>query len=99
MDVFSEKNRGPKTRFRNQPTSMGNALQLKEKTLISIGNDEVYNVAVQKGQYNSPGFVTKYKDVKLFIIKSYNEDNINKSIKYGVWDSTPNGNKKLDVSY
>jgi hypothetical protein len=48
--------------------------------------------------YNSPEFVTKYKDAKFFIIKSYSEDNIHKSIKSGVWASTPNGNKKLDVA-
>ncbi|KAJ6336552.1 hypothetical protein OIU76_006435 [Salix suchowensis] len=27
------------------------------------------------------------------------EDNVHKSIKYGVWASTPNGNRKLDTAY
>ena len=99
MDAFSDQNRGPRTRFRNQPTSPGDALQqVKEKTLISNGNTEAYNVTIDKEQYNSPEFVTKYKDAKFFIIKSYSEDNIHKSIKSGVWASTPNGNKKLDVA-
>jgi hypothetical protein len=43
--------------------------------------------------------VTEYKDAKFFIIKSYSEDNVHKSIKYGVWASTPNGNRKLDTAY
>lgn len=99
IDVFSEQNRGPRTRFRNQPTSLGDALQVEEQILISNGNNEAYNVTVDREQYNSPEFVTKYKDAKFFIIKSYSEDNIHKSIKYGVWASTPNGNKKLDAAY
>ena len=44
-------------------------------------------------------FATDYKDAKFFVIKSYSEDNVHKSIKYGVWASTPNGNKKLDAAY
>ncbi|KAL7221982.1 hypothetical protein ACSBR1_023833 [Camellia fascicularis] len=46
----------------------------------------------------APNFVTEYKDAK-FIIKSYSEDNVHKSIKYGIWASTPNGNRKLDAAY
>jgi ribosomal protein S21 len=40
-----------------------------------------------------------YSDAKFFIIKSYSEDDVHKSIKYNVWASTPNGNKKLDAAY
>nr|CAB3492916.1 unnamed protein product [Digitaria exilis] len=38
-------------------------------------------------------------DAKFFIIKSYSEDDVHKSIKYNVWASTPSGNKKLDAAY
>lgn len=41
----------------------------------------------------------KYTDAKFFIIKSYSEDDVHKSIKYSVWASTPNGNKKLAAGY
>ncbi|XWS16587.1 hypothetical protein CRYUN_Cryun34aG0101500 [Craigia yunnanensis] len=68
---------------------------------------------LQSGLNQGPGFgsasvpslgaknniATDYKDAKFFIIKSYSEDNVHKSIKYGVWASTPNGNKKLDAAY
>lgn len=37
--------------------------------------------------------------MKFFVIKSYSEDDIHKSIKYNVWASTQNGNKKLDAAY
>ncbi|URD95989.1 YT521-B-like family domain containing protein [Musa troglodytarum] len=36
---------------------------------------------------------------KFFVIKSYSEDDIHKSIKYNVWASTAYGNKKLDAGY
>uniref|UniRef100_A0A2P2JXC2 YTH domain-containing family protein n=1 Tax=Rhizophora mucronata TaxID=61149 RepID=A0A2P2JXC2_RHIMU len=49
--------------------------------------------------YNKPDFVTAYENAKFFIIKSFSEDNVHKSIKYSVWASTPHGNKKLDAAY
>ncbi len=36
---------------------------------------------------------------KYFIIKSYTEDDIYKSIKYGVWTSTEMGNRRLDRAF
>ncbi|KAH7278614.1 hypothetical protein KP509_38G048900 [Ceratopteris richardii] len=50
-------------------------------------------------RYNCEDFVVKYDDAKHFIIKSYSEENVFRSIQYGVWASTPNGNKKLDDAY
>lgn len=49
--------------------------------------------------YNQPDFVTDYEKAKFFVIKSFSEDNVHKSIKYKVWASTPLGNKKLDAAY
>ncbi|KAL0698773.1 hypothetical protein Bca4012_054895 [Brassica carinata] len=43
--------------------------------------------------------LSRFRDAKFFVIKSYNEDNVYKSIKYCVWASTKNGNKKLDAAY
>ena len=56
------------------------------------GSGEEANVVSNRDQYNRPEFVTKYPDAKFFIIKSYSEDDIHKSIKYSVWASNPNGN-------
>ncbi|KAG6588257.1 YTH domain-containing protein ECT3, partial [Cucurbita argyrosperma subsp. sororia] len=44
-------------------------------------------------------FATDYETAKFFIIKSFSEDNVHRSIKYNVWASTPHGNKKLDAAY
>ncbi|KAJ0724455.1 putative YTH domain-containing protein [Helianthus annuus] len=50
-------------------------------------------------QYNRSDFVTTYDNAKFFVIKSFSEDNVHKSIKYNVWASTPLGNRKLDAAY
>ncbi|KAI7731498.1 hypothetical protein M8C21_006299, partial [Ambrosia artemisiifolia] len=49
--------------------------------------------------YNRPDFVTTYDNAKFFVIKSFSEENVHKSIKYNVWASTPLGNRKLDAAY
>ncbi|KAM7261731.1 hypothetical protein ACFE04_020808 [Oxalis oulophora] len=92
LDILSEQNRGPRA--------------LKPKSQVSSEHGSVDNSKHIKSTaksvdslYNSPNFVTEYKDAKFFIIKSYSEDNVHKSIKYGVWASTPNGNKKLDAAF
>jgi YTH domain-containing family protein len=56
-------------------------------------------VEISINAYNLPDFVTKYEQALFFVIKSYSEDDIHKSIKYNVWASTPNGNKRLDNAY
>ncbi|KAF3600566.1 hypothetical protein F2Q69_00039237 [Brassica cretica] len=38
-------------------------------------------------------------NAKFFVIKSYSEDDVHNSIKYGMWSSTPTGNKKLNAAY
>ena len=51
-------------------------------------------------EYNKEDFSDSYySNAKLFVIKSYSEDDVHKSIKYNVWSSTPNGNKKLNAAY
>lgn len=50
-------------------------------------------------QYNFSDFQIKYEHAKFFMIKSYNEDDVHKSIKYNVWASTSSGNKKLNDAF
>ncbi|KAI3805157.1 hypothetical protein L1987_27270 [Smallanthus sonchifolius] len=55
--------------------------------------------SLKNNQCNLDGFQTKYEEAKFFIIKSYSEDDVHKCVKYDVWSSTPNGNKKLDDAF
>lgn len=77
--------------------SGGNAPGYLDASENGVGN--VVTSPVKRDQYNLPDFPTKYDHASFFVIKSYSEDDIHKSIKYGVWASTPNGNKRLDCAY
>ncbi|KAF9609746.1 hypothetical protein IFM89_018194 [Coptis chinensis] len=70
-------------------------------SLISDGDDKNNSsiVVIRRDNYNLPDFPTKYDHALFFVIKSYSEDDIHKSIKYNVWVSTPNGNRRLDSAY
>ncbi|KAI3525644.1 hypothetical protein L1887_04593 [Cichorium endivia] len=61
--------------------------------------DEKVGVSLRREKYNLEEFQTKYDHAKFYVIKSYSEDDVHKCIKYDVWSSTPNGNKKLDAAY
>ncbi|OVA05607.1 YTH domain [Macleaya cordata] len=82
-----ETNRGP--RARGGQTSLSSPPK----------NDPLGLRLVQREKYNLPNFETKYENAKFFVIKSYNEEDIHKSIKYDVWASTPHGNRKLDAAF
>ncbi|KAL5217063.1 hypothetical protein ABZP36_017747 [Zizania latifolia] len=100
QDGFTELNRGPRSGgFKNQkPFGPAVTIAVKGQALPSVGKQE-NSVIPDKGQFNQEGFPVTYKDAKFFVIKSYSEDDVHKSIKYNVWASTPNGNKKLDAGY
>ncbi|KAK1317219.1 hypothetical protein QJS10_CPA05g02478 [Acorus calamus] len=90
LDVLNEQNRGPRALRPKNPSADKNSLDGKTPDSLLGPNHELYN---------RPDFVTEYADARFFIIKSYSEDNVHKSIKYGVWASTTNGNKRLDIAY
>lgn len=90
QDIFNDRNRGPR------------ATKLRSKSATEQGSSSVgKNVTPGNhlDSYNQLDFVTDYENAKFFIIKSFSEDNVHKSIKYNVWASTPHGNKKLDAAY
>lgn len=51
------------------------------------------------GQYNPKDFDLNPKAARYFVIKSFSEDDIHRSIKYGIWCSTEYGNKRLDSAF
>ena len=50
-------------------------------------------------KYNPREFNTSPKQARFFVIKSYSEDDIHRSIKYGIWCSTEHGNRRLDQAF
>ncbi|XP_028134072.1 YTH domain-containing family protein 3 isoform X1 [Diabrotica virgifera virgifera] len=52
-----------------------------------------------KNNYNPTDFDLTAPNARFFVIKSYSEDDIHRSIKYEIWCSTEHGNKRLDNAY
>ncbi|KAJ7980447.1 YTH domain family protein 2 [Quillaja saponaria] len=93
QDALGEQNRGPRiNRSKNE-------LAVKAYTTKAGYGNEQGNIIIHTDQYNRDDFSTDYEDAKFFVIKSYSEDDVHKSIKYNVWSSTPHGNKKLNSAY
>ncbi|KAK9269326.1 hypothetical protein L1049_001097 [Liquidambar formosana] len=92
-DISSNHNRGPRAL---KPKAKSPA---EEGYLSAISKNDTSTSEVCLDLYNRPDFVTDCEGAKFFIIKSFSEDNVHRSIKYGVWASTPLGNRKLDAAY
>lgn len=92
-----EQNRGPRTDLAKcqwvSPLCV-KAYTTKAGTINSEGN-----IIISADEYNREDFPIDYDDAKFFVIKSYSEDDVHKSIKYNVWSSTPSGNKRLDNAF
>lgn len=89
LEFMNEQNRGPRaTKPKTQDTE--NSSDEKNEKTVPLIDSELYNRS---------DFITEYKDAKFFVIKSYTEDHVHRSIKYNVWASTASGNRKLDSAY
>ncbi|MQL78265.1 hypothetical protein Taro_010698 [Colocasia esculenta] len=84
--VCSELTRGPRA-------------NRKEGSSSIVSTENSVGFLMRRDNYNLQDFQITYEKAKFFMIKSYSEDDIHKSIKYNVWSSTPNGNKKLDAAF
>ncbi|XP_022719271.1 uncharacterized protein LOC111277240 isoform X3 [Durio zibethinus] len=102
VDGLNELNKGPRVKgYKNQDGFGTVTLAVKDQNLLPTKSNKENSVSVvpDMEQYNKEDFPGSYSDAKLFVIKSYSEDDVHKSIKYNVWTSTSNGNKKLDAAY
>lgn len=98
FDLLNDQNRGPRTNCTKNACVPG-ADFVGYSGAEGNGNNNNLNAVIRRDQYNLPDFPTRYEHALFYVIKSYSEDDIHKSIKYGVWSSTPNGNKRLDSAY
>lgn len=58
------------------------------------------SLALQKGYNPAPGtFDLAPANARFFVIKSYTEDDVHKSLKYEIWASTDKGNQRLDKAF
>ncbi|KAJ7940181.1 YTH-domain-containing protein [Mycena leptocephala] len=59
---------------------------------------DVPSLIASKG-YNPVNFDLRPGFARYFVIKSYTEDDVHKSLKYEIWSSTEPGNKRLDKAF
>jgi hypothetical protein len=59
---------------------------------------DVPSLITSKG-YNPSNFDIRPSFARFFVIKSYTEDDVHKSLKYEIWSSTDPGNKRLDKAF
>ncbi|TFK42365.1 YT521-B-like domain-containing protein [Crucibulum laeve] len=59
---------------------------------------DVPTLIATKG-YNPANFDVRPPFARYFVIKSYTEDDVHKSLKYEIWSSTDPGNKRLDKAF
>ncbi|KAJ7552354.1 hypothetical protein O6H91_06G052000 [Diphasiastrum complanatum] len=99
LDILSEQNRGPRTTRIRTVRPVPTVLRQTRGQFGSSSATDDTKSSVSKERYNLPDFPVTYDDAKFFIIKSYSEDDVHKSIKYEIWASTSNGNRRLDEAY
>lgn len=90
LEFLNEQNRGPRAA---KPKK-----QDRDNSLVDDKSEKTTQL-IDSELYNCPDFATEYKDAIFFVIKSYTEDHVHRSIKYNVWASTASGNRKLDSAY
>ncbi|KAL8292991.1 hypothetical protein RQP46_000685 [Phenoliferia psychrophenolica] len=59
---------------------------------------DIPSLVATKG-YNPQNFDLRPPSARFFVIKSYTEEDVHKSLKYEIWASTDLGNKRLDRAF
>ena len=96
LSSMSEQNR---SKAKMPMGSMSSEIVVKSYTSrLLIGNPEG-KIIIRTDQYNRDDFQVVYPNAKFFVIKSYDESDVHKSIKYGVWSTSSVGNQKLDTAF
>lgn len=75
--------------------SLGQGNQFNNNNMNAV---DVPSLIALKG-YNPQTFETRPQFARFFVIKSYTEDDVHKSLKYEIWSSTDPGNKRLDKAF
>ncbi|GAA5829877.1 hypothetical protein JCM5353_006100 [Sporobolomyces roseus] len=94
MDEITAKNGSS-----HQTNSTGNRTVEKERAEEVAETPIDVNSLIQKKGYNPTMFDLRPQNARFFVIKSYTEEDVHKSLKYEIWASTDLGNKRLDKAF
>ncbi|QRW16487.1 YTH domain family protein [Rhizoctonia solani] len=86
---------GPGQGMNNSAVGSGNGGNSPSGYLSPV---DIPSLIVSKG-YNPATFDIRPQFARYFVIKSYTEDDVHKSLKYEIWSSTDPGNKRLDKAF
>ena len=81
------------------PGSMSGLSSISAPAAQPAVNVPVLDRLRSANQYNPKEFTMNVRNARFFVIKSYSEDDIHRSIKYSIWTSTESGNRRLDVAW
>uniref|UniRef100_A0A1L8DBZ4 Putative yth domain protein n=1 Tax=Nyssomyia neivai TaxID=330878 RepID=A0A1L8DBZ4_9DIPT len=82
------------------PPKMPPKMQPASPSATAAINPNVLEQLQHKNNYNPLEMTLEKVDLaRFFVIKSYSEDDIHRSIKYEIWCSTEHGNKRLDQAF
>jgi len=94
-----------------QQLQNGNSCTNAGGDVVAVANDSHINInrlkegsellkkLMAKNTFNPRELNLDQKNARFFIIKSYSEDDIFRSIKYASWTSTEHGNRRLNEAY
>ncbi|CAF1225304.1 unnamed protein product [Rotaria magnacalcarata] len=83
----------------NMSNGSGASSAIGQQQPLSAANQEFLDNLKRNHQYNPKDFNLNPKGARFFVIKSYSEDDVHRSIKYNIWCSTEHGNKRLDAAF
>ena len=89
---------------------MGNTIMINILNGHSLNHNQNYPVPTSASRaklledlhlkhINSDDFDAQPEHARFFVIKSYSDEDVHKSIKYGVWSSTAGGTKRLSAAF
>lgn len=83
----------------NHSGSTNTVVPLDKNVSNYLPNSTVLDKLRFENNYNPKEFDLSATNARFFVIKSYSEDDIHRSIKYSIWCSTEHGNKRLDGAF
>ncbi|XP_030370444.1 YTH domain-containing family protein isoform X2 [Scaptodrosophila lebanonensis] len=95
----NDSEKSPKYEYRdeNNPRSAEDAPLVEH---LPVDPQSLLEELKDKNNYNPSELnLNKATAARFFVIKSYSEDDIHRSIKYEIWCSTDHGNKRLDDAF
>ena len=95
----SGKGQGSRKVQQNQTSQSSTGGGANARSAKSSSQSELVGKLKSENKYNPSELTINLTNARFFVIKSYAEDDIHRSIKYNIWTSTEHGNRRLDQAF